>query len=308
MMRFLLLLALTFSAPSWGQDFLNFFSPGARATSIELEGIYLPNKAAENSDETQIFKRGASVQQRVHQDRTDSIFIGAKYSELDLSSSDNLLRDYYNQQIGLSYKRNLPEDLFWLASISYGSASDRPFKNSRDNTLSANYIQKFNQEWYGVLNYSNNRTFLNNVPLPGIFYVKEMKRDRALIFGFPFIFWLSPLNEKLSFRYFGLLPWSHRLRLLYNTGKVSPYIGYEESPESYFRHDRERDRDRVFWFERRVMAGLEVSMLKELRLDMSAGWAFDRQFFEARNYSEEKEQLNNIDSSYFISLKVNLSF
>lgn len=308
MMRLLLLSIFTFPVLAWGQDLLNFFSPGARTTSIELEGNYLPNKPAEKSDETQVFERGGRIQQKIFGNKKDTVFVGARYNELDLSSSENLLRDYYNQDVSLSYRRTLPDDLFWLASVSYGSASDRPFQNSRDNTLSATYIQKYNLRWYGVLNYSNNRTFLNNIPLPGVFYVKELRPDSALVVGFPFIYWLKPLSENWSFRYLGFLPWSHRLKLLYRWGKLFPYIGYEESPESYFRHDRDNDEDRVFWFERRAMMGVESTIGKNLRLDISGGWAFDRQFFEARNFTDEKEQLNNIDSSLFVSLKLNLHF
>ena len=309
MMRFLLLLLMLLPIRSWSQDIINFLSPASKSTSIEVEGIYLPNKNVEDGrDETHVFERSGTIHQRLYRNEKNDFFVGARYRELDLSSSTPMLRDYYNHQLNLSYKRTMPGDLFWMTSISYGSASDRPFQDNRDNTLGVSYIQKFNPRWFGVLNYSNNRTFLNNIPLPGFFYVQEMSRDKALIFGFPFVYWLRPLGRKWSLRYFGLMPWSHKLRVFYKAGMLSPYIGFEQAPQSFFRHDREDEKDRVFWFERRIASGIEGTLGKYVRLDLSAGLAFDREFFEARNFSEEKENLNNLDKSLFAALNLRLSF
>lgn len=287
----------------------SFLSPVAPSTSIELEGNYLPNqKADKGQDETQVFERGGSIGQRVLKNNKQEIAVGARYRELDLSGDSSILRDFYNHQVSFSYKRNLPEDRFWMTTASYGSASDRPFKNHRDNTLTVNYLQKFNPRWFGVVNYSNNRTFLNNVPLPGFFYVHKLSRDEALIAGFPFIYWLKPVGRKLAVRYFGLLPWTHRLKILYKGPKLNPYIGYEQSPQSFFRHDRRSDRDRIFWFERRVSLGVEAKLSKMVSVDAATGWAFDREFYEAKNFSQEKENHIRIDNSYFlaVNLRINL--
>ncbi len=309
MMRFLLLLWLLLPSWSWSQEIFSFLSPKSKSTSIEVEGIYLPNKDVENGrDETQVFERGGTVNQKIFTDGNNDFSVGARYRELDLAASSPILRDYYNHQLNLSYKRTLPDDLFWMTSISYGSASDRPFKSHKDNTLGATYIQKFNPRWFGVLNYSNNRSFLNNIPLPGFFFVKEMSRDKALVFGFPFLFWLRPLGKRWSLRYFGLMPWSHKLRIFYKAGVFSPYVGFEQGPQSFFRHDRKESQERVFWFERRLSAGMEGSLSKHVRLDLSGGFAFDRQFFEAKNYSDKKDDVSNLEKAWFLALNIRLSF
>src|SRR5690606_12799452 len=138
----------------------------------------------------------------------------------------------------VGYRKETEADKFWFMSLSYGSASDRPFKNNRDNTLGANFIKKFNSNWFALVNYSNNRNFLNNIPIPGFFYIKEMSREQTLVFGIPFIFWMKPISDNWSFRYLGLLPWTHRLKILYTKfAMISPYVSLEQSPQSYFRHD-----------------------------------------------------------------------
>lgn len=309
-MRFLLLLFLLLSLPVFAQDMFNFLSPTSPSTSIEVEGNYLPSSEVESGqDKTQVIHRAVGLNQKVFEDDKQMISIGAKSSKLDLTSDSKTLRDYYNQQGSVSYKRNTEDNKFWLASFSYGSSSDKPFRNGRDNTVSANYLQKMSEKWFLAGNYSNNRTFLNNVPLPGFFYVKEFDQKKAFIIGFPILYWMRPLGEDWSIRYFGLLPWAHRLKILYTRWMIiTPYLGYEQSPQTYYRHDREERYDRFFWFERRLTSGIEGRLTRSFKYDLTTGLAFDRQFYEARNFSQSKESLVNLEKSWFLSLSLRLNF
>ncbi len=298
------------SQRTFGQDFFSFLSPDSPMTSIELEGFYLPNSEVDRgNDNTQLVSSAIGINQRVYQDDKNLIAVGAKYQKLDLTAESPFLRDYYNEQGSLSFKRNLNDDKFWLASISYGSASDRPFKNSRDNTLGANFFRKVNERWFIMANYSNNRTFLNNVPLPGFIYVKEMTREKSFIIGFPFLLWQRPISENFSIRYFGLIPFSHRLRVLYTKwGPFMPYAGFEQSPQNFFRHDREERYNRFFWFERRLMLGLEGKISKQMKFDLSGGLAFDRQFYEARNLGQDKENEVDLEKAGYVALNFRFNF
>lgn len=309
-MMFLVVIAMLFSQRSFAQDFFNFLSPESPMTSIEVEGAYLPPSEMDGgTDKTQVTSSAIGINQRVYGSEKHIVVVGAKYQKLDLTADSPFLRDYYNEQLNLSYKRTLPDNKFWLGSVSYGSASDRPFKSSRDNTLSANYVQKVNDRWFFVANYSNNRSFLNNIPLPGFFYVKEMSVEKTFIVGFPIIYWQRPLTENISLRYFGLIPFSHKLRFLYTRWRVfMPYVGFEQSPQNYFRHDREDRYDRFFWFERRLALGLEGKVVKGMRFDLSGGLAFDRQFFEAENFLQDKDNVVDLEKSYFVALSIRYNF
>lgn len=302
---------LTFIGPvAWGQDFFNFLSPETSLTSIELEGHFLPQEKIEDgADRTKVMHSSVAINQRIYRDDTNQVNVGARSQKLDLNGESSVLRDFYNQQISFSYRRTLPDDKFSLTSLSFGSASDRPFRNGRDSTVSINSLYKFSPKWIGVVNYSNNRAFLNNIPLPGVFYIHELTKENSLIIGFPVIFWNKSLNAKWAIRYFGLMPWSHRLRLIYkHNERVSFYSGFEQSPQTFFRHDRRSRSDRFFWFERRVGLGVEGSLAKSFRYDLSSGLSFDRQFFEARNFSEKKEFLINADRALYLAFNVRYTF
>jgi hypothetical protein len=288
------------------QDFLNLLTPEAPLTTIEFEGIFLPESEVEKGkDKTGITHQMITINQKIFRNDERMIMLGGRYQKLDLFGDTKYLHDYYNQQGSLTYKENLSGDKFALLNVTFGSASNRPFQSKRDNTQGANMIYKFNSKWFGVLNYSNNRTFFNNKPLPGFFYIGEMTRENILVIGFPFILWQKPVADHLSIKYFGLIPWSHRLKLLYTKHIwIKPYVGFEQVPQTYFRHEREERYDRFFWFERRLMTGLEGGFSRKLRYDFAAGLAFDRQFFEARNFSQDKEFLINLDKSFFAALNL----
>lgn len=309
-MRIFIFVVLFFSRVSYAQEFFSFLTPNTPNTSIEMEGGFSPQSDIDGGiDRTQILSTAVGANQKVYDQGKNLVTLGGKWQKLDLTAQSKALNDFYNIQGSVGYRRMYDDNRFGFVSLSYGSASDRPFKSSRDNTLSANYIHKFNERWFGVANYSNNRTFLNNVPLPGFFYVKEMTKEKALIFGFPIVYWMTPLSNNWSFRYLGILPWTHRAKLLYTKYKFFlPYIGYEQAPQTYFRDDRESKRDRFFWFERRVGLGVEGGFPRGFRYDLFSGLAFDRQFFEARNFSEKKNFVIDLEKAPFVQLNLRYAF
>jgi hypothetical protein len=48
--------------------------------------------------------------------------------------------------------------------------------------------------------------------------------------------------------------------------------------------------------------GIEGQLSKELKYDFGGGHAFDRQFFEARNFTDDKNFLINLEKSWFVGL------
>lgn len=271
-----------------------------------MNGSFTPERDLNNGPEkSKVVSSAINVGQRLYQDEKNNISVGARYQKLDLNDQAEFVRDYYNIQGTISYRRLTAKNKFWSTSLSLGSASDQPFKNGRDFAISANYLKQVNDKWFIVANYSNNRPFLNNIPIPGFFYIKEMTQERAMVIGFPIFYWMTPLNANWSFRYFGILPYTHRARLLYTKWQfIKPYIGIEQSPDTYFRHDRESRGDRFFWFERKLAAGIEGGFSRQLRYDLSGGLAFDREFFEAKNFAQEKKNRYRIENGYFIGLNL----
>ncbi len=300
-----------FSFSLHAQDIASFLQGGnVPWTAFEFENMWMPKQRLDSGpDKTDVIYRHFFLSQQILKAEKVTMGLSARYQKLDLNKEVGILRDYYNIQFGGSFTYTLEDQRFWSLSYSHGSASDEPFERARDTVDSANFIDKYNERWFFVANYSNNRAFLNGVPLPGFFYVKEMTRERMLILGFPFLLWKNPLSERFSFTFFGLLPWSYRAKVSYEMSPfLKPYIGYEQMPQSYFRSDRSDRLDRFFWVERRVGLGLEGGVTRQLKFDLSTGLAFDRQFFEARNFADKKNLLYNLENGLYTSLTIKASF
>ena len=99
-----------------------------------------------------------------------------------LSSTDYLLGTQSPGQAAGT--RSLGDRRGWGAGASVGSASDVPFHSIHETIFSAaaryEIPSKERNSWVFLLNYSNNRTFLNNVPLPGVALPMRRKKPRAV--------------------------------------------------------------------------------------------------------------------------------
>lgn len=309
-MRLLLWLTLfTFSLNGRAQDFLGFLMPNTSPTQVEISGVVLPDSHANASSRTtSMHSGGISVNHKVYNKEKRMVTVGGKWHKLGLRPDDSYIKDYHNIQGTVGIRENLNNGNFHFLSIGYGSASDQPFKNGRDGTLNANYMRKFNQNWYGFINFSNNRSFLNNIPIPGFIYVHTLTQTNMLLYGFPFVFWMKPLSENFSFSFLTALPWTYNLKIRYTKWKwILPYFLFEQSPESYYRHDREERFDRFFWFERRIGVGAEAHLSRNVRVDMSGGYAFDREFSEARDFSVKNKFRSHVQNNFFISASLRMS-
>lgn len=311
-LRFIFIfLAMTSSFLARSQEMVAFLQGGDIPwTAFEFENLWAPKQEIEkDAGKTDVIYRQFLFSQQLVKAEKLSFGITTRYQKLDFNKDQGLLRDYYNIQFGGNFTYSLADNRFWTLSYSYGSASDKPFNKSRDAVDTVNFVHKLNERWFFVANYSNNRSFLNGVPLPGVFYVKEMTREKILILGFPFIMWKTPVGQKFSFTFVGLMPWNYRARFHYQVAPFfRPYIGVEQVPHIYFRSDREKRYDRVFWFERRLGLGVEGGITRQIRFDLSGGFSFDRQLYEARNLNNKKKSLNNIENGVYTAVTLKASF
>jgi hypothetical protein len=63
------------------------------------------------------------------------------------------------------------------------------------------------------------------------------------------------------------------------------YAGFDWLNESYLLVDRPEEKDRFFYYEKRASAGLQFKLPQHVTLDCSAGYAFDRYYFEGTSFS-----------------------
>lgn len=296
-MKFLIILCALISQIH-AQDFASMFSPKQPLAVLALNG-QLGDPARESEIATGI---------RLYSDEKQNFGIGGKWRRLGFKGSDPRLLNYEEIEAGFNYRRTYSQDKFWSISANYGSASDQVFKNSDVSFFEVTGLVKFNQRWYGALNFSTNRTFANNIPLPGFFYVHTMTREKILIFGLPFAFIKIPITESLSFQYLGILPWRHSLKLTLERKGPRPYLFIQQTPESLIPSQRTNEDDRFYWARREVGIGLE-GRLQAMQWDLAVGSSFKQQFYVAEDFNDStKTALVEPENAGFLRLNLKYIF
>ncbi|MFI5346451.1 MAG: hypothetical protein ACHQ51_08760 [Elusimicrobiota bacterium] len=194
----------------------------------------------------------------------------------------------WNVQAGANYSRRLGDRRGWGVGAGAGSASDVLFHSihETDLSLAARYElpSRERNSWVLLLNYSNNRTFLNNVPLPGFAYVmRDPDRGLTAVVGFPFALarWKPDENWSLSASVFGGS--SYNLEAARRVRPATLYARLQREPQQWLRAGRADNAARLIYDEKDVRAGVRAPLGAGLSLDASAGWSFDRRFSEARD-------------------------
>jgi len=197
----------------------------------------------------------------------------------------------WNLQAGAGYARMLGERDRWGASLGAGSAADVPFRTIRETEFRASVFREVpsreRNSWLFFLSYSNNRTFANGAPLPGVAYVfREPVPGLEATVGFPF----------LSLRYRPSPDWRLALSVFGPTHVSAEasrrlaepawaYVAYERDPSQWLRAGRETRTDRLVFDRKQALAGLRLALGAGVSLDLYGGWEFDRRVFEGRDAS-----------------------
>lgn len=74
-MKFFLFLLLLLPLASNAQEFFNFLSPDSPSTTLELEGVYLPD---------------IGITQRIYEDDQNQVSVGAKHQKIELTAESQL--------------------------------------------------------------------------------------------------------------------------------------------------------------------------------------------------------------------------
>ena len=196
-------------------------------------------------------------------------------------------RDLREAELGAGFRRRFGERREWGLSAGAGSASDRPFDSIHETTVRATAACRLParglDSWMLLLSYSNNRSFANNIPLPGAAYMlRRPEHGLDAVLGFPF----------LSVGWRPTPDWSGRLSM-FGPNTVSaewsflswkaaqPYAGFDWGQREWFRSRRPDRSQRLFFDEKRWTAGVRLPLPGKLRLDLAGVYGFGRRLYES---------------------------
>ena len=207
--------------------------------------------------------------------------------------------ELWDLNFGVTHRRRLPGDWIIGGNLSISSPSDRPFNGWDEMAVMLNGHLSIpaagRDSWVFFLNYSTNREFLPHVPIPGAAYFYAPSRDFSVLAGIPLLFVnCSPLTG-LELRAFYFPIHTVYAGCDYRLGElVGIFASFRWENDQYYRAGREDKADRLFWYEKRVEAGIKLLFSAELEVVMSGGYSFDRFFFEGESYDDDRTD-NRVD-------------
>jgi len=283
-------------------------------------GGYFDVDVDDQDTEMQMTQHRLGLSLPVMQDERREWLISTRFGVMDLHTStvlpdtrEPLPNQLWDLRVGTSYRRKL--DSGWIAggTFSVGSASNRLFASGAETIVHANGFVRIpsgqRNAWLFLLNYANDREFLPHVPIPGVGYqVAPNRKFRALLGAPVSSLHVEPIDGlTLDASYF-LVRTVHAeigYRIL---APLKLYAGFHWDNQRFYLTGREDDDDRLFYYEKRVVGGIRWDIVENVWLDCSAGWAFDRFFFEAESYRDRDENRIDISDGPMLQLRLGVSF
>lgn len=316
---------LSFSLNSTAQDFSADFmsSPGKYKNKINLKQSYdflfQSNGDSEESKKNASKQFDGSLSIPVYQLDKTTLALTAKAQALnfnDVTNTTNVKTVYnlYDYQYGITWATEEENKNTWSAQLSYGSASDKPFDSSDVSTFGATLTRKSvideNSSWLFLLNYSNNRSFLNGIPLPGVAYsFTNAEKTNGGVLGIPFIsYWYRP-DQKIFASVFYLFPITLKAQAGYLFfGFVQGNLKFESSQQAYLLTNRANLDQRFFYDTKKIATSAKMFFGPFRNFEIELARVFDRTIYEGKSsFSIESDHLS-LPAEWQISLSTQLAF
>jgi hypothetical protein len=213
--------------------------------------------------------------------------------------------DLWAVHVGGTYSHHF--DNGWSAggTLSVGSASDELFHSTREMDVGGNAFlvipQGEHNAWLFTITYSPTAEL--DFPIPGVAFVWQPSDDFRMLIGLPFLIMYRPVDQvTLDFSYV-LVRNVHARATYHVTPRLGVYCGYDWSNESFFLADREDYNDRFFSYNQRISTGVQAKITSNFMLELSAGYVFDRFYFQGSSYSDRYNDRVDVDSGVFVGLQ-----
>ncbi|MBI4797850.1 MAG: hypothetical protein HY794_03745 [Desulfarculus sp.] len=242
----------------------------------------------------------------------------ARYMDLDtpakLPSGKSMPAELWDLNLSAQFRHRLDNDVVLGLAARGGSASDKPFHSDGESQYGATAFARLpsgqHGAWLVLVNYDNNREIITGMPLiPGAGYWYAPSKQFQVLAGVPFSsLRYRPLTDlDLSLSY--VMTRTLRARATYHLAPpLSVYTGFEMFHQSYLLADRPRSENRLFFYQKRALAGTSYELGRGLVLDISGGWAFDRFFFQGENYGDRWQDRLSLEDGAFFAGQVGYRF
>jgi hypothetical protein len=221
--------------------------------------------------------------------------------------------ELWNVRIGTGYRHRFDRGWIGALQVTVGSPSDQPFASLDEMDINATAVLRVparnRDAWVFFLNYGSNREFLPHIPIPGIGYSYRPSDQLTAVVttGVISVEYRPVEGLTLSALYVAIR--TVDVRLTYQLFRpVRLWVGFDWTNERYLRAGRADPDDRLFYYEKRVRAGVIVGLARQLFVDADVGYSFDRFYFEGEDYDDRGRNRIDVDDGPFVQFRVGARF
>ncbi len=266
-----------------------------------------------------LLDHGASVFLPLYQDSRNEWSLSGRVGFQDIhtsavlpSTGDRFPDELWDARLGAGYRHKFDNGWIGGASVTVGSASDRPFASADEMIVRAIGMLRIpsgqRNAWLGTLIYASDSEFLGGLPIPGLAYLYSPSDRFTAVIGFPFSSVQYRPLDKLTLEAQYLPVRRVRARATYALFRpLRLYVGFDWDSDHWLRADREDEQDKLFYYEKRASGGVRFD-LRHVGFRLAGGYAFDRFYFEGHDYADRNHNRLDIGSGPFVSAQVSVRF
>jgi hypothetical protein len=304
-----LILSASMSQGAPADRFLSIVRPGLpQGNSAGYDFRYIPGQGSDPSGNDPIItQQGIRGSWTVVHDEKQAWMLSQTAAHTNLSASPQIPAkswpvpdSLWDIQTGATYKRLAGAGREWTVNLTGGSASDKPYHSLNETTVRLSGVYRLpsgkENSWLFLLDYANNRGYLNNIVLPGVLYSWQKKEmGLSAVVGFPVLAlsYKPDENWNASASLFGPRRFNSEISRRV-TGPLRVYAGFDWTQEEWLRANRDDNKNRLVYGYKKWTLGLRSSIWKAVSLDVSGGREFDRSFFENRSTKNPDNSSNQL--------------
>lgn len=247
-----------------------------------------------------------------------SVALGLRHhglrGEARLPEADAPLPDHlWDPALGAAYRRFLAPGRWTGLAAVVNSPSDRPFHSAREVAVSATALYRAPRgeraAWLFFLRYDNTREFWNHIPLPGLAYWARPTPRSIVVLGVPYssVRWAGDSGWGASLSYSLLRTLGAEANYRFSKS-LQAYAGFHMDSESHFRAGRDRRKDRLWYYEKRVQAGVRLDPSPHWSLELVGGHTFDRYYFEGEDFEDRTGDRVSVADGPFLRAEAAVRF
>lgn len=316
---------LTLWAPAGAQEeFQNLFSPemGKLLIRSDYRVTTFPDQPVSGQPaELGLLQQDFSLSVPLHQSATDEWYGSFRVRNQEFATGavlpdtgEPFPDELWNVRIGTGYRHRFESGWIGALDVTVGSPSDKPFASIDEIDISVNAVlrvpaRRKRDAWIFFLNYASNREFWPHIPIPGFGYSFQPNDQLTAVITTGLLSLQYRPVETLTLSATYIAVRTVDVRLTYQVFRpIRLWVGFDWTNERYLRAGRADPDDRLFYYEKRIRGGAIIGLARQLYVDVTVGYSFDRFYFEGEGYGDNDQNRVDVGAGPFAAIRLGARF